>query len=707
MQLLVRTPAPYPTESLFGYCLRVSERNGYHTPTLVLDYAGLNRQEMRTAAFPVEKFAKVLGRTASELEPVSYCAANDNGERHYKLLEQSLGGSLNDRQLRLSKPAFCLQCVQENGYVDAFWDLSFAVACSVHRCRVLDTCPACGKPLQWLRPGLLTCKCGAFLTDAPLNTVGNPLVELMAVLKAKVHGNKVVTLPNTAGFPLQALDSMSLRSLLGILARLGKFNLLSKELVAGHHELALVEGAAESLANWPTGYHEFLFRLGTAFKRDNPSALGLRHQFLPFYVALFEHNSHAVDANFLRDEFVKFGLTAWGETTVDRKLSEAANIEGEGRFFSEAAIARKVGICRATVRRWAHKGLLSAKWVQAGNQKRFILDAEAAALATQTLGTIIETRKAAGQLGFPVGVLDSLRVSGHFAVRNMPRHKKGFHEADLDNFRRQVLECSAHVANTVQRDEPHISLDSILRNVRFWSTLGKAQFVASYLRREIHSLGRTGDSWKDILFRKADVEAFAKDHLMSASDAPLSHHRAAKLLGCDRKAIPGLIAGGHLVAQSRHNRTLVEFQSLKHFSSQYVPLVAIARQLDTKVARLVRLCRHSSIEMLTFPSRPGSLSPFIARQDEDWLVEAERLHPSRPQRQRERARFTPLAKLQRYLDSLAQTSTPLPRRGGRPDRAKIAKVCGFDRNALYRNVRVAEMLAAFDAEEQEGSRIHS
>ena len=72
--LLVRHPAPYPTESLVGYVLRLAEENGYASPWSVYSLAGLKQNEIRTSGFKLEKLAAIINRPASELESIGFSA---------------------------------------------------------------------------------------------------------------------------------------------------------------------------------------------------------------------------------------------------------------------------------------------------------------------------------------------------------------------------------------------------------------------------------------------------------------------------------------------------------------------------------------------------------------------------------------------------------------------------------------------------------
>ena len=51
---LVRHPRPHPTESLFGYILRLTEENGYPTPFSILSLIGNGNHQLKTRCLPLQ-----------------------------------------------------------------------------------------------------------------------------------------------------------------------------------------------------------------------------------------------------------------------------------------------------------------------------------------------------------------------------------------------------------------------------------------------------------------------------------------------------------------------------------------------------------------------------------------------------------------------------------------------------------------------------
>ena len=75
--MLVVTPAPYAHESLFGYLIRLSESNGYHTPTVVTSYAGYPRGGLITFSSDLLGISEVTGVELSKLESIGYVRQTD------------------------------------------------------------------------------------------------------------------------------------------------------------------------------------------------------------------------------------------------------------------------------------------------------------------------------------------------------------------------------------------------------------------------------------------------------------------------------------------------------------------------------------------------------------------------------------------------------------------------------------------------------
>lgn len=697
--MLVRTPHPRLTESLLGYVLRVSEANGYDTPWHVLRYAGLTQGEMKSAALPVEKLAPILGLSPDALHHIAYVSATEEGVRQFRLLGNFLGRGLRYNPLRLNNPFLCPQCVDENGYIDAFWDLSLAVACPVHRRTAVSHCPSCEKRLTWYRPGLLTCKCGASLRGAPTKDVTEALADLMVILSAKVHDTRIEDNALQAGLPTAPLLSMPLRSLL---SKLPDFAALSAGFAAGDPGEPITQAAvaAATFAEWPIGFRRFLRGISDSQKEEH-QGIAYCKRFKKFYDRFCKSPSCRADFLWLREEFVRFGLEEYGDAIIDNKLLRGHHCSR--RFVTKAELARRLGVSPVTLKNWAQNGTIDLKTISMRTQSRYIADTAAFTTPVKRVpikGNLAQARVAASFLEVPVRVLERLKAGGHLPAVHMPRQKPGYHLLDLEEFRQQLLSMSpACEVNHVERASL-VDLKTVLRNHKFVDHDTKAKFVVAYINGEIKSVARTGSTISHILFRKADVTGFDEYSRAVVRDV-VSQRSAARLIGCPVRAIPGLIASGHLVSAPSRGASEVTRVSVEHFARTHVALAVLAKNLATTSRRLVRLADTCATPVLgIYGGRHAGPVPFVDRR---YLETLHRVAEGVPRGRRNRpGDRQALNAVLTYLEQLRLSAAPLPRRAGRPMRQAIARACGFERSVFYKNRKVAAAVEQYAATESRG-----
>jgi hypothetical protein len=208
--LLVRHPAPYPTESLLGYVLRLSEKNGYVSPSAVCRLAGIKQNDLGAIGLRVEGLAAIASCTAADLNQIAF-AHSVSGRRSSQLL----GHRLVPAELSLAKAKLCPQCVAEKGFIEAHWHLELMVACPIHRCRATSECPKCGDRLRWFRPGLLECDCGGNLQDSDMPKVSSSEASLLGIIRRKLLRYPAAD-ENPLALPQDQLMAMDLRSMLGV-----------------------------------------------------------------------------------------------------------------------------------------------------------------------------------------------------------------------------------------------------------------------------------------------------------------------------------------------------------------------------------------------------------------------------------------------------------------------------------------------------------
>lgn len=277
---LVRHPRPYPTESLFGYVLRLAEENGYRTPFSILALMGGNSHELNTRRLPLRELARVAHRELCELERIAY---HSNGPGQYRVLGRPVG--CHDLK-RISQMSLCPECVRSTGLIEAHWDLELMTGCPVHRSRLLSRCPKCHLGLRWQRPGQLECNCGATLerVDGPI--LPEDEAELLDIIRCKVLGLPV-SQESSTGIPTSQLSTLGLRGLLFLMRTLAKFHLQLESVKQLDDSQSVVTAAAYVLRSFPANFHRLLWTIGEQHLPKQCGG-GVRSQFSHIYTSIFK-----------------------------------------------------------------------------------------------------------------------------------------------------------------------------------------------------------------------------------------------------------------------------------------------------------------------------------------------------------------------------------------------------------------------------------
>ncbi len=726
MPLLCRTPRPQPTESLFGFVLRVSEANGYETPRHIWKIAGMPRGSECAPRFPTEPLAAVLGFERDALHPLAY-RGDLECRGSFKILSHSLGDDLRSGPLRLKHPAFCPHCVSETGYLDAFWDLSAAVACPIHGSDVLTVCPACRTRIEWERPGLLTCSCGGSLLDATPPVASPLVIELMRLLLSRLRG-RTGPIANARGLPLEHLAAMPFFALLRLIAVLGDIAASEKAkrvrrlrvpavqravVAAGTAPIkssvpecptARVAAAVQILSDWPNGYHEFLRTLGEHNLASAQRSVGMRKQFADFYETLFKNRPVMREhAAFLREEFIAFGLQHWGKGIVDPRMLRDKAVLKNARFVSRSELARRHRLWAPTVRKMTVSGALAGITVPMKGIERAVVDAQNTPIPPP-ITTILDVRQAAKRLGLTVRVLKCLREQGIYKAAERRGYAHSWFADEAATFRARLL---ALTPVSSDRNRPGtVTLNEVVRR----STLPvetRVGVVSALLNGSLKSVGRSGPSPAGILLRKRDVDAFIESNLKPLLGSTCSFKECAQRTGLCLSAIAEAVRAGHLAQTYVRGNNRITAASVERFQSAYLPLAAVAQEKCRSPRLLVKLIRKNRLPVI-FVARANHASPqgFIARSRVPQLMAAIAEYVADQAARRRRG--DPVAvyegRLRAYCTQRIESGQGLPRRGGVPIKRAIASACGFTRDLFCNQVRIQRVLDEFDRREREAHR---
>lgn len=602
--LLVRHPAPHPTESLPGYMLRLAEENGYPSPWRVCLLAGLKQNEIRTSGFQVEKLAAVSNQPSSRLREISFSAPSER-PRWARLLNHPVVPT----DLSLMECRICPDCVAELGFIEAHWHLRLMLACPKHLRLALVQCSSCGKALRWFRPGLLECQCGASLLRQCVNSIAADQASLLAVIRAKVIGEECRG-GNPTSLPLANLCAMDVRSLLATIRILGKYQLLADGADATADERQIVFAATLALSDWPNKFVHLLRSLG---EQPGVAASGsVGKQFDGIYRSLTKNKAIVKgQVGFLRAAFIDFVQNHWGLGFVDRKLSRSATGH-ESRYITLAEFARRVGVQPRTAARLLNSGTHASRRVPCGRSNRVIVDTVSDGAIVKSPGLILRTRDAARQLSLPVSVILELRRLGVFQVRNLPPEYPGWHERDVADFERSLTGVNA--TSGAAKSTETIALSKFMNN-RHLSPVLKAGLIRNLFLRAIPVVGCRQPC---IGALQIPIESY-RQYVSLASQIETgtsSIAEVARELSCDPATLPGLVRLGHLRAIRTARALRIDNQSVSEFASAYTCLAPHSNSLGTSTRALMRKCRERGLDMLLVERKGRStFQAFIRNSD--------------------------------------------------------------------------------------------
>ena len=178
-------PSPKPSESLESYMLRLADLYEY-TPRqlierfhIILDEEGkrfsgalpgnlwqLNIYHANTSSsLRVECLELLAEKMCKGRLPILELAVSRSktkyAPRHGSLFWQGL--DIPRFFIRKGNIPVCPKCFEESAeaYVPFYWHLNLVRSCTLHGCRLVERCPACSQPLNYMKTGNLKgCVCG-------------------------------------------------------------------------------------------------------------------------------------------------------------------------------------------------------------------------------------------------------------------------------------------------------------------------------------------------------------------------------------------------------------------------------------------------------------------------------------------------------------------------------------------------------------------
>jgi hypothetical protein len=635
----------------------------------------------------VKQIAHVLRLEPQEWQAICYRHIRGNN----RFDERSFYGQrISDDDLNYDRPRICPGCLKESPIWWAVWDLGLVTTCPIHRCHLVNQCPACKKRLAWQRPSVYKCRCGLDLRSLTAEPATRDLVAINAAIYM------------TAGFPpgegaeLDLVDCgfspEMLRLGLGALLRLVLFvgasrekdKLRTKQRPFIATDLAVAteidRGAVAVLREWPQPLREALRNMLPPEITD-PAALNFSKIFGNFYRHLFRVLPRS-EFGFLHDVFERFVIEDW-----------PGLIRGQHRYFSGAVrrsshwvTANEAEVIAHTAggRIWdlARQGQIDAIflnvrqggsrtecWIRRESLNQWIAarDVELARYMPRP-----EAERALGLKNFTLGTVASAGAIRYARgpERNFPARCFFFLRADVmkikDAFEKYSVPLKAY-----SKPGEFIALRHAMKNY-----LGRDSGLATVIRAVVDgSLVPVGytNRFRGItgyLFLSEDLRKYRPvPGVTVPPDGFLNYGEAAAVLGVAVPVIRGLVAEGILQTTTEYRNgfsKLLPATDVQHFAECYVATSVLARRFHLNSRSLAYYLKESSTPLLAIPiPDAGKGHAFFLRKE----VAAQIQLPSRRMLREQAQRRIEAAQKKKWEEYRVARETALgkPMRRARPN----------------------------------------
>jgi hypothetical protein len=433
---LVITPEPHPAECVTGYLHTLCAANGYPRPSFLL--IGLLKHSYKNG------YRQVTADLLRAMTGISRSAATRiclvPTKRGSRSTVRLLGQEVHTSELRMDVFRICPLCVAERGRHEAAWHLKMVNWCARHRIGLLEACTSCGQVLEWNRPRVGECCCGADLTtqrvDAP--KCSDSLARLTEVLGAALYRQ-----PDDHPVPVQMshLQHLSLYALSRLIfVLIEQLPPTGTPLGQGRTKDRIVtvdqlETVARILDDWPYAFQRHLTERYAAEVQSDLFGDGFRKAF--YWALQTLDNATKTTATseyaFIREQVYQFGSKylprerlvrgrrvqspiscAWGTL-----LEAAAEIGMDPRTLAKRVKSGDIPAIEADYQRRNRNLLIDMQWLRRWKISRY---------------APVHVRDAAETIGISVSLLQAARKAGIYESRYHARRTTSFSEEDVELF---------------------------------------------------------------------------------------------------------------------------------------------------------------------------------------------------------------------------------------------------------------------------------
>lgn len=592
MRPLPLRPLPIPYEPISDFLARLGNANGYDEAELwsILDRGDSPHEQVLSDAL-----------NGHSLPPFSGPA-----NRRVNIPVELFG--LRTADFTNVYRRWCPLCIGDAAWLRPIWRLKVATVCSIHKVRLLQTCPGCG---EWVRIQTIlhgTCECGMRFAQAVVPVVGKQ-VQLARALSASLKGKATLAL-ESASVVLTTAHFVRMICYTGRfiegppLTRPGQVPNLENFGMA----CRLFDGTALLLGDWPNMFWHCL----ELYMHASPSDASVRRVFGSLYRVIY-HNLRAPEFQFLRDAFELFLLDHWrGELCGRHRLFRQETTQGH-RHQGLARVSRATGLGSETLKRMVHQDWLPASRFTASPKRQLItIDKAQLPQFIPSPGDYFDLRRAARLLGIKHTRLRQLVAGGVVLADAKPDWSKNnrwyFRQNELNKFMDQIRQFSQSC--TLQAAT--VTLNHVLRYWRITPAV-LCTLLRAVSQGEVPFAIAVQAKLRDMVFPEMELRDWLDQQRKATTDW-VSVVAAASSLGLKEEVVYELVSKNLLVADltPKNGRMFkrISLHSLERFQAEYVSLAELARLRKTSASALLK---QISVPPVTGPKVDGGRQYFYRR----------------------------------------------------------------------------------------------
>lgn len=621
--LLMRTPAYSPLESPLHYILRLSEANGYSTPTVVMSLAAPDEDWRVLAKWNCTYINRLL--PDSQHTPPTFTYRWPSSSRRCDLA--LLGKPMLSRHINARHAGICPECVHDLGFAPAWCDTRFAIACPTHNRMLIFRCQACGKRLSLYRRGLCTCSCGASLSADTNQRPSTELIWLMALLRQKVEAQHEGTIATEdVERPLKPEDVE-----LGTLCRIIEIIAKAEHRLSGgngswlldvqHRCLPLV---AAFLYRWPSGVDPFCSRWLKGMEPHSDGVPTLRSAFAwAFQKLLHCRGARRHETLFVVDAVLQYASSELPGRAIDVRARDLRQLSQEGRAYCGVKRAAEMsGVPRHTIVRLVRRGRVPHRVAYRGTRAIYEIKNEVAHELRIEYRPALFHRQASKHLGVTHNLFRDLRHSGVLKKVQETMMPKAIAVCDLDDFKCKIFRNVQHTTMSTGL----FSLDRLRlmkcprpAMLKIVERLLNGSVQCFYVKSRPQRIN-------DLLVRGADVMPMIRE--FSPRPPPtIEQFRSRYELSCHEAHALARYLGGVPASDAKIPPGTVDERKLETFLARYCGLNAYARDRGIGYWTALSGLRASSAKLLKLPAakRARRFVYFVPRTH----AKRRRLYPSR------------------------------------------------------------------------------